>query len=348
MIQGYRPFKLQLATTQCLGAPYEDIEKRIVLHSISQILSPMDYETSLTDVGFTKPQRIDRAIHMLEGILRGIAIDSLIAPEEVEELKAWCNDNRQFIGSAPFKELIPEIEAALADERIDSEEQADILWLCSNFRAGSIYYDEITADMQRLHGILHGVLADGKLTDSEIRELGFWIDEQDHLKGCYPYDEIESLLLEVLKDGEIDDKERKMLISFFENFFTYSLSKRIQKAANLEIPKIQKLTGICAVCPELTFVERTFCFTGGSARAKRASIAKIIEDLGGNFSKSVTSGIHYLVIGANGNPAWAFACYGRKVEQAVDLRRRGSALILVHEHDFWDAAQDHGVKITTL
>lgn len=35
------------------------------------------------------------------------------------------------------------------------------------------------------------------------------------------------------------------------------------------------------------------------------------------------------------NPCWAYACYGRKVEQAIGLRKAGSQLLLVHEADFW-------------
>lgn len=32
--------------------------------------------------------------------------------------------------------------------------------------------------------------------------------------------------------------------------------------------------------------------------------------------------------------SWAFSCYGRKVEKAVQLRKDGSQVIIVHENDF--------------
>ena len=50
--------------------------------------------------------------------------------------------------------------------------------------------------------------------------------------------------------------------------------------------------------------------------------------------------VNYLVVCANGNPCWAYACYGRKVEQAVKHRRQGVPIVLVHENDFWDAYED--------
>ncbi len=47
-----------------------------------------------------------------------------------------------------------------------------------------------------------------------------------------------------------------------------------------------------------------------------------------------------VIIGANGNPTWAYACYGRKIEAAIRLRRIGHPLLIVHEIDFWDATID--------
>lgn len=302
----------------------------------------MDYEISLTDVGFTRRQRIDRAVHTLEGILTGIAIDGTINPKEVEELKAWVNDHRKLVGNHPFTELIPAIDAALMDGIIDAEEQADLLWLCQNLQSGSTYYDETTSDIQRLQGILHGILADGEVTDDELRQLSQWTEDHCYLKGCYPFDEIDALLTQVLRDGEIDSTERAMLKLFFEDFVSYSLTRRMKDARSGTTPS-RKLSGICAVCPDLAFLDRTYTFTGASAKASRSQMAAQIESLGGRFSPTVTRVVHYLVVGANGNPAWAYACYGRKVEQAMKLRADGHALVIVHENDFWDAIQDHSI-----
>ena len=52
--------------------------------------------------------------------------------------------------------------------------------------------------------------------------------------------------------------------------------------------------------------------------------------------------VDYLVIGADGNPCWAFACYGRKVEKAVELRKSGVRIMIIHESDFHDAVLDAG------
>lgn len=50
--------------------------------------------------------------------------------------------------------------------------------------------------------------------------------------------------------------------------------------------------------------------------------------------------VNYLIVGAEGNPCWKFSCYGRKVEKAVELRKEGSRLLIIHELDFHDAVAD--------
>ena len=63
--------------------------------------------------------------------------------------------------------------------------------------------------------------------------------------------------------------------------------------------------------------------------------------MGGLVYDSVVNDLDYLVIGSGGNPCWAYACYGRKVEAAMRLRiEKGRPVLLVHEYDFLDAVQD--------
>src|SRR5688500_11994202 len=79
----------------------------------------------------------------------------------------------------------------------------------------------ITADMQRLHGVLAGIALDDRITEDELRQLQSWLEEHQGLKTCWPYDEIESLIVGVLKDGRIDPVEHRLLIAFFTEFVRY-------------------------------------------------------------------------------------------------------------------------------
>ena len=286
---------------------------------------------------YTRPQRIATAINTLNGILRGIAIDGIISPAECRELMNWCNEKRDLLARHPFTELVPLVKAAASDGTIDPEEQADILWMCDNL-SGGLYYDLRTSEIQVLHGVLHGILADGEITQKEASTLADWIEENAHLKGTYPFDELDTLLMDVLADGRIDEKEQATLKAFFEDFITYSMARRMSEAhANSVEKKELKLPGVCATCPEITFNGRIFCFTGTSIKAPRKAMIAEIEQRGGIYDPRVNSDLNYLVVGSGGNPCWAFSCYGRKVEAAVTLRRARHPVLIVHERDFWDA-----------
>jgi NAD-dependent DNA ligase len=189
--------------------------------------------------------------------------------------------------------------------------------------------------MQRLHGLMAGIVADGKITESELRGLADWLYEHEHLKTCWPYEEVESVITTVLKDKGIGDSEHELLHNFFSEFIAIS-NNYLAEAPH----KRQTITAVCAVCPQVVFQGKTFGFTGSSSKCSRNDFAEIVERLGGIVARSVSKKLDYLIIGADGNPCWAYACYGRKVEMAVTLRKAGARILLVHENDFHDAVAD--------
>ena len=286
---------------------------------------------------YTTRMNLDKAIHTLEGILKGIAIDGNITTDEVQELRRRHAEHIEYARRHPFSEVMPIVDAALKDGVISLEEKDDLLWVCKNLHTDSIYYDELTSDIQRLNGILHGLLADGVLTDDEIRKLSAWATENEHLKGCYPFDEIDSLLTAILADGKIEENERLHLKTFLEDFIVVGgASQKNIGTRHLAV------SGVCAMCPEITFENRSFCLTGESRKATRAEIAKKIGSIGGKVIGNIREDLDYLVVCAAGNNCWAFSCYGRKVEKAVNYRKKGARIIIAHENDLWDAIADKG------
>lgn len=280
--------------------------------------------------------KVDKALNTLLGLVLGIGLDGKIKPIERGLLNTWLSENQALCNKHPYTELIPLINRSLGDDILDEEEREDIKWLCEKLSSQD-YYDNVTADIQVLHGILGGAAADGIVTKEELLALGDWLDDHAHLKSCYPYDEVEALLMSVLKDGQVDEAESKFLQAFFSEF----ISVRDDKTITSPITAIENtIVGVCAVCPEIIFEGSSFCFTGESSKFKRSQFAELVSTLGGKACNGITKQVNYLVIGAGGNPCWAYACYGRKVEKAVELRKSGSKLLIVHEHDFHDAVAD--------
>lgn len=289
---------------------------------------------------FTKPAELHKAINILQGMVTGISSDGHIDESESNELINWCELHAHLRDRHPFSEILPKIDAALEDGVIDEDERADILWLCNNILDSEKYYDLTTSSIQFLHGLIHGVMADGVLTDAEIHSLSDWLETNDFLRGTYPFDELDSLIHAALADGKISEDERAMLTAFFGSLIDFKDSRNLVEADFIALRAQYSMDGICAMCPEITFQGKTFCFTGQSYRGPRSELAAKVKQLGGTFRTSVTQKTDYLVVGNAGNPCWAYSCYGRKIEEAVQLRKDGAKVQIVNETDFWDAVED--------
>lgn len=286
---------------------------------------------------FCTKREIEKAVNTLSGLLTGISIDHEINNAEIAELLHWCNLQREYIDHQPFTELVPLVEKAIEDSIISQEEYQDIQWLCDNYSDESVVSDTITRSIQIMEGVLHGILADGELKDAEILELNDWIQTFQFLEGTYPYDEIRSLLFEILSDGIITADERSMFQAYISAFIDATVSLNILEADCRDLQQHYHIDGVCAIDPHIEIENNLFCFTGASARGTRDDIAAIILERGGLFNNNVTQKTKYLIVGDKGNPCWMFSCYGRKVEKAVELRKSGNSIAIIRESDFWNA-----------
>jgi NAD-dependent DNA ligase len=296
---------------------------------------------------FNRRRRIDRAVLTLKGIISGVTIDGELNQKEVQEVRDWVDENRSLLVVSPLQEVSTQMETCLKTGVLSAEEREELLWVCSNLDPESDVSDAITQDIQVLHGILHGVLADGIVTEKEAIGLREWLVSNESLEGTYPYDELYVIVREVLKDGVVDEAEKNLLASFFKDFINLSISSRIKSEAErvkVGVKKEYSVPGICATSPQIVFPDSVFTFTGEFRRCIRKDAEAQAIRLGGLVSSNVLPKTNYLVIGAAGNPCWMYACYGRKVEKAVSMRKEGHAILLVHENDFWDAVEDYGIE----
>lgn len=286
----------------------------------------------------TSRARADKAISSLKGILIGINSDQEVNKEEINELQKWASSHKELINRNPFKEFMTIIEETVSNNIPATETIEDLFWLCQKYENDNFYYNGVTSDLQILHGICHGILADGVIDDKEVRDLEKWLEENTHLSTYYPYDEIRSLILSIVSDGKIENEEKLVLKAYLNQFVNLE-NKEIEEQINRETNDIN-ISGHCTSDPEIELDGKIFCITGVLKSGNRASLEKRISDLGGIPTKRLTKKTDYLIVGDNGNQAWAFACYGRKVEKALDLRKNGHKISLIHEFDFMDAIED--------
>jgi len=296
-----------------------------------------DIDTLTLNV-YTSKSRADKAISSLKGLLLGINLDGDVNEAEINELKLWAADHKELIDRNPFKEFMNVIHNTASNSIPPKETIEDLYWLCQKYENDNYYYDAVTSDLQILQGICHGILADGVINDKEIYDLQAWLDENEHLNTYYPYDEIRSLLLSVLSDKKIDEEEKIVLMAYFSQFAAIQDNEIRQKIKDTTIDV--NISGHCTSEPNVSFEGKTFCITGILKRGNRENLHRDILKLGGIPTDNITKKTDYLIVGDSGNPAWAFSCYGRKVEKAINLRKDGHTITLIHEFDFSDIIDD--------
>jgi BRCA1-like protein len=282
------------------------------------------------DAKYTSKARHDKAINTLLHILEGIAADQTVTAKEWELLANWVSENKSLADRHPYNELVPPLITAMEDRVLSEAERKDMTWLCTQLRSIE-YYSLVSTDMQRLQPILSAIASDGTVAEAEIEQLSMWLAEREHLRKCWPYEEMDSLLTTTMQDQSIDPKEQKLLLEFCSSFTTSDQA--------FETPHVtaRMLSDIFAVSPVISFDDYSFCFTGESKRARREEMKTLAQDRGAKVVESVSPDLDYLVVGVGGNPCWAYSSYGRKIEKAMEFRRQGSKVLIVHESDFFDA-----------
>lgn len=275
----------------------------------------------------------EKELFVLSGIIEGICADSIVNEKEITELSRWIKDNEFWLSKKPFNVLLFHIAEILEDGYISQEEIDYLIWIANKINEWNGYCGEL----QSLPGIFHGLLADGEVSDVEIEKLNQWVNDNNFLKGTFPYDNLESLLKSILADKKVTEDERNQLIAFIGEFVDFDHSENLSYERWMELRKQYQVDGIIDIDPKIDFNGKVFCCTGESKQAKRSEIRDQIISHGGEFKNDVTNDTNYLVIGSKGSLCWAFLKYGRKIEKAIELRKEGRDILIVHEDDFWKA-----------
>jgi len=240
----------------------------------------------------TSSQEIERELARLAGLLEGIALDGRILPVEIVTLREWCAARRGKAATSPFREVVARLEDAISDGVLDEEERADLLWLCDCARTPSPYWTVARSDMERLHGVLAGIGADRRVTAGEIGILRTLLASCEHLRGTWPYDELEAVLARVLADGEVDEDEHSLLVAFTRSFLDGGPRPETESPLNEQLVRF----GVCAVRPGIEFAGRRFCVTGSSPRSARTAIARAVAGLGGVPVLVVTRDVEHVAV----------------------------------------------------
>jgi hypothetical protein len=276
---------------------------------------------------FTNPSVIHRDLESLNGIISGIIADEDVNIKEHQGLSDWLEKTRTYGLKQPYKAVIDVLSEAMSDDILTAEEGENIKWFCEKYTKANPYYDTLSSGVQKLHGVIKGLVIDQIVSLQELAFLDQWLEDNEYLKNSWPYDELYNLITRVAQDKHISAEEHKELLNFFN---------AISSTAGNEKTPLPLSAGYFQIDPQITFQEKSFCITGLSKKYKRKEIADRIELHGGFVQNNINRTLDYLVVCDEKTSCWAFTCYGRKIEEVMHHRRNGLKIVIVHEFDLFD------------
>lgn len=191
----------------------------------------------------------------------------------------------------------------------------------------------LTRACQVLIGIVTGVVADGHLHESEILLLNTWLAENAEVATVWPGSAIARMLRTVLDDGVITPDEQAHLL------------QELQKLVGSDFSETGSVTANVSGLPydhdaSLHIAGSAICHTGVFMYGTRAACEKLTEEAGGMPLPNVTRKTSYLVVGTHVSPAWANTSYGRKIQQAMELKQSGHPIAIIAEEWWLKACAD--------
>ena len=177
-----------------------------------------------------------------------------------------------------------------------------------------------------LVGICRGLLADGHVNQQEAMFLKDWIERNAQFVGSYPFGQIYSLLVDILRDGYIDQDESADLQDTLARFVGGEAFNAEAQTASLSTA-----LPIDDPCPHIFYPDSIFVVTGTFSFGKRSAVTAEIEQRGGTLIAAPAKKTKYLVIGDLGSRDWLNSNAGTKILKAVELRDAGHPLSIVSE-----------------
>jgi len=274
-----------------------------------------------------------RLAHELEGLLEGISADGIINALEAERLRRWLEECARFNAVEPFRTLDAHLTRVLEDGVVTMEECQDLLFAVRKYTKANPHFDRLRGGIHTLTGLVTGVAADGVLGEMEIAALSDWTREWQDLRGLWPFDQVSAIVDAMVSERRVTEHAA----------YLFELARQCPVAGGAPGDAQPLLTrGLCAADPVIDFAGKVFVFTGNLGDQERRDLRGLMASRGASCDEHVTAKTDYLVICHDKNPFWAFASYGRKVEEANALTSDGHRILIVREADLWRALATDG------
>lgn len=257
------------------------------------------------------------SIKVLEGVLEEIDSDGIVSAEEINILKDWIDNHRIQSALQDYGNCIKSVEKIISDGIVSNDEYNSLMdYLHASVKSSNRIYSSNTLALQELKGILTAIVYDNKIDASEIDSLMKWMGKNSELKGIYPFDKIYEEVTKITQNKIVTVEESDSLLHFLNHF-------------------INPVEDSCICDENFQFDGKVCCLTGNFINGSKAEVSNWITERGGIIVKSVTKKTQVLLVGGQGNDAWAYGNYGEKVKKAMQLQENGVGIEIIKEQDVY-------------
>lgn len=187
----------------------------------------------------------------------------------------------------------------------------------------SFGHERISArQIDELIGVARGLCADNLLNDTEVEFLEKWLAANIGITGHPVVATLYRRVGDILADGVVDRDERLDLFATLNAFSdtTFELGE-VMKPGSLPL---------CSPPPLLSFIGKSYCFTGTFSFGGRNQCHEAVE-VRGATAGSLTRKTDFLVIGAYATDSWKHSSFGNKIEKACEIRDSGVPISIISE-----------------
>lgn len=184
-------------------------------------------------------------------------------------------------------------------------------------------HDNLVKNIEHLLGMCRGLVADNKLNSDEIIFLDAWLKDTPDLYDTWPGSTIAKRLKRILIDDEITADEAQDLKQCLLDIIGRELDDGAVSGGATAFP-VDDIA-------EMDANGKRFCCTGKFLFGSRNACIRAIKERGGTHTTGVSGKTDYLIIGALSSRDWKMTSYGRKIEDAINMKARGHAIAIVAE-----------------
>lgn len=260
----------------------------------------------------TKKPALCQSISDIYGILIGINIDNEINPDEIEAIKRWKEEHQNDSSEENIASIIETIDRILEKNSVSSDDIRVVQREAYNY-LDKTTTAEITLARQIFYGVLKGISADRKVTETECQNLRELLYEHSDLRNEYPFYRIYDVLEKVLEDSVITKEEEELV-----------------KAVISEILKPRE-----ALCKLINSVNgKSVCLSGDFDYGSKQRVEEYIISKGGTIDQKLKKTTNILLLGNKGSNKYSDGDLGTKFIDAQNYNYTGCDIQVIIESNF--------------